>query len=76
MASYHAFLLRIWHSGEGPDEQWSVRLQHVPDGQSARLGSLDGLVDYLRTALGVEGMDRGRSPGAEAPPGEAPRSTE
>jgi hypothetical protein len=74
MARYDAFLLRIWHSGDGPGEQWSIRLQHVPDGQIARLGSLDGLETYLRAVLSVEGAHRVEQLTAEVPPEMAPQS--
>ncbi|HWE61308.1 MAG TPA: hypothetical protein VHB98_06325 [Chloroflexota bacterium] len=63
MARYDAFLLRIWHSGDAAGAQWSIRLQHLPDGQVARLGDLDGLAAYLQAVLYVDATR------PEAPPG-------
>jgi hypothetical protein len=54
MARYDAFLLRIWRSGDGAEAQWAIRLQHLPDGQAARLDTLAGLAAYLQAVLTIE----------------------
>ena len=51
MARYDAFLLRIWRTGEGNEGRWAVRLEHLPDGQGARLDSLEALVAHLVAVL-------------------------
>ena len=53
MAHYDAFLLRIWRTGEGDAGCWAIRLEHLPDGQGARLDSLADLTIYLRAVLDV-----------------------
>ncbi|HEY8285560.1 MAG TPA: hypothetical protein VIJ28_14340 [Chloroflexota bacterium] len=51
MAHYDAFLLRIWRTGDGATEQWAIRLQHLPDGQVARLADLEDLLAHLQAVL-------------------------
>ena len=54
MARYDAFVLRVWRSGTGDEEQWAGRLEHLPDGTTCRFGSLDALLAYLGTELSGE----------------------
>jgi hypothetical protein len=51
MARYDVFLLRIWRTREGSAERWAIRLEHLPDGQVARLDCLEALVAHLVAVL-------------------------
>ena len=68
MARYDAFLLRIWRTGEGNAARWAIRLEHLPDGQGARLDSLEALVAHLVAVLPVPGIVAGHEEKADAPP--------
>ncbi len=60
MARYDAFVLRVWRSGTGHEEQWAGRLEHLPDGATFRFGSLDALLAYLGAELaGTSATQRG-----------------
>jgi hypothetical protein len=62
MARYDAFVLRVWRSGTGDDEQWAGRLEHLPDGITCRFGSLAALLTYLGAELAGESTTRHGSP--------------
>jgi hypothetical protein len=62
MARYDAFVLRIWRSGTGDEEQWAGRLEHLPDGTTFRFGSLAALLAYLGAELAGESSTRRGSP--------------
>lgn len=51
MARYDAFLLRIWRTGAGSEGRWAIRLEHLPDGQGARLDSLEALIAHLAAVV-------------------------
>jgi hypothetical protein len=53
MARYDAFLIRVWYGATGAERQWAIRLQHLPDGRTARLDSPDALAAYLQAAIGA-----------------------
>ena len=65
MARYDAFVLRVWRSGTGDEEQWAGRLEHLPDGTTFRFGSLDALLAYLGTELSSERAMRHGSPAGD-----------
>jgi hypothetical protein len=54
MARYDAFLLRIWQQGDARHAQVAVQLQHLPDGDTLRFGSLAALTAHLTCELGAE----------------------
>jgi hypothetical protein len=53
MPRYDAYLLRIWRGGLG-GEQWSGRLEHLPDGSTQRFASLEALLAHLGRKLAAE----------------------
>lgn len=52
MPRYDAYLLRIWRGGPGDSHSWASRLEHLPDGQYQRFGSLEELLAHLRSTVG------------------------
>jgi hypothetical protein len=74
MAHYDAFLLRIWWTSQGGQQRWAIRLEHLPDGQGARLDSLEALVTHLAAVLAAEAC--GQPASGEQPEGSMKRSRE
>jgi hypothetical protein len=62
MARYDAFVLRVWRSGTGDEEQWAGKLEHLPDGTTFRFGSLAALLAYLGAELACESATRRSAP--------------
>lgn len=54
MPRYDAYLLRVWRGDPAAGARWAIRLEHLPDGQYQRFGSLEGLLVYLRDLLAEE----------------------
>jgi hypothetical protein len=73
VARYDWYILRVWHSGRRPDEQWAARLEAMPEGESRRFNQPNLLLDHLRTLIqptnvGLErpSPDEGRELGPDA----------
>ena len=56
MPRYDAYLVRVWRGEPRDHRRWACRLEHLPDGQGRRFGSLEELLDGLRQLL-AEGSD-------------------
>jgi hypothetical protein len=70
---YEAYLLRVWRGEMGDSGRWACRLEHLPDGEYQRFGSLEELLIGLRYLLADE---RAGSPAPNTPQAHEPAAQE
>jgi hypothetical protein len=70
VARYDWYILRVWHSGRRPDEQWAARLEAMPDGECRRFNQPDLLLAHLRTLIAPANLELKRSSQDEGPESE------
>lgn len=64
MPRYDAYLLRVWRGEIRESGRWAGRLEHLPDGEYQRFGSLEELLIGLQHLLADE---RAGSPAPNTP---------
>ena len=52
MARYDTFIVRVWRSVGVDGPQWSGRIEHVQQADTHQFGTVQALLDHLRTVAG------------------------
>ena len=52
MSRYDAYILRFWRSSGTDGPQWTCKLVHLGEGETAQFDDLEALLEHIRTIVG------------------------